>query len=286
LSADDSRRTVVLAVADRTLARAVRAAAAAGNLSVAEMPTDGTGVPASAVVVLDQDEAGSDEVLGRLDDLPSGDRPAVLAVTRRRPPLAGLGPVTDWLVWPATVNHVRAKLHAALLGRACRWQNAPLPPDEEQRLAALGRLKVLDTPPEERFDRLTRMARERLRVPIALVSLIDRDRQWFKSASGLELEQTPRDESICAHAILGDDVMQVPDLLLDSRFAELPAVAGPARVRFYAGVPLVLAGCRVGTLCVVDYRPRVLDDTQIGELKEIAGLVGQELVATSRAPAG
>ena len=136
--------------------------------------------------------------------------------------------VTDWLVWPATVAHVRTKLRAAVLRRACRWMAAPLPPDEETRLGALHALDVLDTEAEDRFDRFTRQACERFGVPIATITFVDRDRQWFKSRQGVGYPESPRDQSFCAHAILGPDVMQVPDVLDDPRFADSPAVVGGA----------------------------------------------------------
>jgi GAF domain-containing protein len=115
-------------------------------------------------------------------------------------------------------------------------------------------------------------------VPIALISLVDAERQWFKSRRGVAVSETPRDMSVCAHAILGADVMQVPDLLVDDRFADNPAIAGPDRGRFYAGAPLVLDdGSRIGTLCVVDHRPRLLDDDQLAELRRLARDVVDEL---------
>ena len=134
-------------------------------------------------------------------------------------------------------------------GRACRWLAAPVAPDEERRLATLHGLGLLDTPREERFDRLVEQAREIAATPIALVSLVDAQRQWFKATAGFDAIESHRDQSFCAHAILGSDVLQVPDALEDPRFADNPVVAGPIRVRFYAGVPLALAdGSRVGTL--------------------------------------
>jgi hypothetical protein len=235
-----------------------------------------------AVVVVDVDHGGAEATLDRLrsnGDAEHASQVAVLAVTRQRPatsspPLA----VTDWLVWPATAAHIRTKLRATVLRRACRWLTAPLPPDEEQRLLALRRLQILDTPPEARFDRFTDAACESLEVPIALITLVDADRQWFKSRHGLEVQQTSRDESVCAHAILGSDVLQVPDLLEDARFADNPAVAGAGRARFYAGAPLVLDdGSKVGTLCVVDHRPRLLNTQQLDELRRLARGVVDEL---------
>jgi GAF domain-containing protein len=165
-----------------------------------------------------------------------------------------------------------------LLRRANKWQNAPLPPDENARLAALNDLVILDTAPEARFDRYTAEISALLDTPVALVSLVDADRQWFKSHLGLTIRETPRDLSLCAHAILGDDLLEVPDALLDPRFADNPLVVGGPRMRFYAGVPLVLRnGARVGTLCVADTRPRKLDVFEIDHLRRVARSVVREL---------
>ncbi len=184
--------------------------------------------------------------------------------------------ISEWLVWPCTPHFVRTKLRAWHLRRNARWQLPPVPADEDRRIAALHALEILDTPPEERFDRHTREVAELLHVPIALISLVDVDRQWFKSCLGLPMTETPRDMSVCAHAIHGLDIFEVPDALADDRFAENPAVVGEPRVRFYAGVPLQLSdGTVAGTLCVMDQRPRRLDDAQRRELRRI----GRDVVA-------
>ncbi len=189
--------------------------------------------------------------------------------------------VTDWLVKPFSSGYARTRMRAWLLRTACRWLPAPRPPDEARRLAALHRLAILDTGPEERFDKLTRIAAALFEVPIALVSMVDEHRQWFKSACGAEIGESSRDISFCAHAILDRDVMIVADALLDPRFADNPVVVNEPRVRFYAGCPLVLAGgdC-VGTLCLIDTRPRQLDRAAICLLQDLAGLVLQELQRT------
>lgn len=161
---------------------------------------------------------------------------------------------------------------------------APLfPPDEAQRLAALRSLEILDTPPEERFDRITRLAAALLEMPIAFVSLIDADRQWFKSVCGFVATQTPRDISICGHAILNDDFFIVPDARADARFADNPLVTGDLNIRFYAGRPLRTAqGHRVGTLCVVDHKPRILTPTQLALLTDLACIAENELNSAVR----
>ncbi|BAN25542.1 GGDEF domain-containing protein [Caballeronia insecticola] len=157
---------------------------------------------------------------------------------------------------------------------------APIPSNEPERLATLRTLKILDTPAEERFDRLTRLARRVFDVPIALVSLIDENRQWFKSCAGLGAQETPRDISFCGHAILHDDVFMIPDARADIRFNDNPLVTGDPGIRFYAGQPLVVPnGAKLGTLCVIDTRPRELDDEALGLLRDLAHIAEQEIAA-------
>lgn len=132
-----------------------------------------------------------------------------------------------------------------------------IPHDEPERLAALHRLEVLDTPPETELDVITRLAADRFDTATALVSLVDEDRQWFKSRHGLEAAETCRRDSFCAHTICGTDVMVVADAAADPRFSRNPLVTGEPHIRFYAGAPLVLAdGHKIGTLCVIDPAPR------------------------------
>ncbi len=150
-------------------------------------------------------------------------------------------------------------------------QKPAIPANEAERLRALHDLLLLDTPAEEVYDRITRLAQRLFDVPIALVSLIDADRQWFKSRQGLAAEQTPRDVSFCGHAILGSEVFLVPDALADPRFADNPLVTGAPNVRFYAGAPLsVDAGLRVGTLCLIDHQKRSLSEEQLQTLRDLA----------------
>lgn len=152
---------------------------------------------------------------------------------------------------------------------------AELPADEAGRLAALERYQVLDTPPEEEFDAIVREAAAAFGVPTALISLIDRDRQWFKARVGLEPPSTPRAPSFCGHAILSDDVFTVPDATADERFAGNPLVIGDPKIRFYAGAPLITSDRhRIGTICLIDGKPRAaLTAEQAGELKALADKV-------------
>jgi len=185
--------------------------------------------------------------------------------------------VSDWLIKPFTQEYARTRLRAWVLRTTCRWQQARLPKDETKRILALQKLGILDTESEERFDRITRIAAAAFDVPIALVSLVDTDRQWFKSCVGVDLSETPRDQAFCAHAILKDEILVVPDALLDARFADNPLVTGEARVRFYAGAPLSLAdGSRVGTLCLIDTQPHNFDDRKAKLLKDLGALVEAE----------
>lgn len=156
---------------------------------------------------------------------------------------------------------------------------APLPADEAARLGALRELAILDTPAEARFDRLTRLARDLFGVPIALVSLVDEDRQWFKSRQGLPAPETSREVSFCAHAILAErDVFVIPDATRDERFADNPLVTGAPDIRFYAGAPLSTSdGQQVGTLCVIDRSPRVWTAEQSDALRDLADIVEAEL---------
>lgn len=162
---------------------------------------------------------------------------------------------------------------------------ARLPPDEIQRLARLRVLNVLDSAPEPLFDSLTRLAAQIAGTPIALISLIDEQRQWFKANLGLPgVQQTPRDFAFCAHAILERDVMTVTDARTDPRFADNPLVTGEPGIRFYAGAPLILPGGeRLGTLCVIDRAPRQLSESQRLQLAELAQAVVQALLLRERA---
>lgn len=156
---------------------------------------------------------------------------------------------------------------------------APNPPNEKQRLARLQALSVLDTAAEPLFDSLVQAAALVAGAPIALVSLIDAERQWFKANHGLgDATETPRDAAFCAHAILGDEIFEVPDTRLDPKFVDNPLVVGNPGIRFYAGAPLTLTdGLRMGTLCVIDRKPRMLTSNQREILTQLAHAASQAL---------
>lgn len=150
--------------------------------------------------------------------------------------------------------------------------------DEKARLSGLSKLDVLDTPAEERFDRLTRLARRHFNVPFSMITMIDENRQWFKSAQGHLIPEGPRPDSFCHTTILTDQPLVVQDATQDQRFQQLPAVEGEMGLRFYAGVPLTdTRGNRVGTLCVLDTKPRDLTLEEVADLKDLAALASNEL---------
>ena len=147
----------------------------------------------------------------------------------------------------------------------------PLPLQEQERLAALRAWQLLDTPAEQAFDDLTMLASQLCETPIALVSLVDESRQWFKSRVWLEATETPRSMAFCAHAICGTTTMIVEDTLLDPRFRRNPLVTGEPNIRFYAGAPLTDSqGHALGTLCVIDRQPRQLSAEQTVALERLS----------------
>ena len=164
-----------------------------------------------------------------------------------------------------------------------RTASPPSQPDA-LRVRALHELQLLDTPPEERFDRITRLACRLLEAPISLLALVDTDRQWFKSRVGIDLRQTARATSFCTHTIEHEAGLVIEDARLDPRFAANPFVLGEPRVRFYAGIPLAAPdGSRVGALCVIDSQVRRFDQDQMATLRDLAAIAGDELRAR---PAG
>jgi len=163
--------------------------------------------------------------------------------------------------------------------------NEPDPIDEAIRLKNLHSLKLLDTPAEERFDRLTRLAKSFFDVPMALVTLVDKQRVWSKSGIDDGEREVAREMSICSQAILGKhDVLIINDATKDNRFAHMPYVTGEPHIRFYAGVPLTyLDGSKIGTFCILDTKPRTLSEEELEHLKSLAEIAQRELIVTQLA---
>lgn len=169
-----------------------------------------------------------------------------------------------------------------MLFQLASWM-PPLPVNEQPRLRALHRLNILDTPEEEVFDTITRLAAALVETPIALISLVDARRQWFKARVGIQLCESSRETSFCAHAIVKGALFEIEDARQDERFADNPLVRGGLGIRFYAGMPLVLPGGEaIGTLCVIDRVPRRLDATQRMALEVLARNVVTELELRQR----
>ena len=155
---------------------------------------------------------------------------------------------------------------------------APLPKNEVKRLKVLWQYDVLDTVPEEVFDDLTDLAAHICESPVAMISLVDENRQWFKAKVGTSTKETSRDISFCAHAILNDGLLVISDATKDPRFRDNPLVTGPQKIRFYAGAPLVSPdGHALGTLCVLDKKPRKLRSEQLEALRVLAHHVVSQL---------
>lgn len=161
-------------------------------------------------------------------------------------------------------------------------QSAPIPHNETERLTALQQLGILDTDPEERFDAITLELSQKLNMPIAIISLIDKDREWYKSCQGLNIKESPRDISFCGHAMLARDVFIVEDALRDPRFADNPNVIGGQKIRFYAGAALHdhKTHLPIGVLCVKDYQPRQMSTEDIDILLQLAKRAETELNKT------
>lgn len=204
--------------------------------------------------------------------------PVVIVAEHERSAEGAEAGVTQWLIKPFSLQYVQAHIQSWILRGSCRWQAAPKPIDEETRISSLNELAVLDTPPEERFDRITRVAATLGEVPIALVSLVDEDRQWFKSCHGLEVDETSRELAFCSHVVAQRERMIVADTQLDDRFADNPLVTGGPRIRFYGGFPIYTAdGACVGTLCLIDTRPRQFTNEMLLRFEDLAAMVQQEL---------
>jgi phosphoribosyl 1,2-cyclic phosphodiesterase/DNA-binding response OmpR family regulator len=293
-------KQVLIACTDSALAKDIREAVRSEGLSPVVVDNAGDARTAIdpqrlALAVVERRLAGHDglalvrelRALQGLQQLPVIMlAPAEACVADVTKPAAPDAPtiVTDWICPPFTPQYLRTKLRAGLLRTRARWQAPPIPGEEERRLQALHQLAILDTPPEERFDRITRLAARFFGVPIALISLVDRDRQWFKSRNGSLVQQTSREVSFCGHAILQPEALVVSDALADDRFADNPLVLSEPRLRFYAGYPIVASdGSAIGTLCLIDHKPRHFGSAQVKALRDMAALVERELHAGASA---
>lgn len=205
-------------------------------------------------------------------------RMPILVIADREYPDVDKSGISEWLVAPFSGSYAQAKLEAWVHRGASRWKKAAIPADEERRLTTLRSMGLLDTQPEARFDRLTRLASHIFAVPIALITLIDRDRQWFKSSVGMGIRETPRESSFGAHTVYNRATLVVNDALVDDRFAENPLVVDEPRVRFYAGAPLIMQdGTCLGSLSLLDTRPRWFSAADVQLLEDLRDLAVSEL---------
>ena len=157
---------------------------------------------------------------------------------------------------------------------------APKPDNENERMSYLREMQILDTPLEERFERITRIVCRSLDVPISAISLVDEERQWFKSIQGIDVSETSRSSAFCAHTILESEPFIIENALEDERFSKNPLVIGNPNIRFYAGIPLdVQDGVRIGSLCAIDQKPREITEEQISILKDLSEMVKSELAS-------
>lgn len=212
---------------------------------------------------------------GRADDRR---RLPILVVADREHPGGDKLGISEWLLLPLSREYAQAKVQAWVHCGGSRWRKAGIPPDEERRLATLRSMAMMDTAPEARFDRITRLAGRFFAAPIALISFVDRERVWFKSRIGLSVRETSRETSIGAHAVLERATLVVNDALVDDRFAENPLVVGEPRVRFFAGAPLILSdGTCPGVLAVLDTRPRWFAASDVQLLEDLRDLAVSEI---------
>lgn len=233
-------------------------------------------------IIVDVEDAASpmQPLLESLAENPALAQSRILAVGG---PTAFSGALPPRVVRVATPGEAMAALRMWIKGDepAALEQDGlpyPLALDERQRLVALERTGLLDSPPEEAFDRLTWLAAQSFDAPIALLTLLTPTRQWFKSRIGLDLPETPRSWAFCNHTILRREVFSVPDLSQDPRFADNPAVVGEPGFRFYAGAPVLDdEGFAVGSLCVIDRKPRTLSEREARTIEALAGLASDEV---------
>lgn len=158
-------------------------------------------------------------------------------------------------------------------------KTSPIPDNDIERVCAVRGLHLLDTAPEERFDRLTQEAIKRFKVPISTITLVDKDREWFKSAQGINTKQGPRDVSFCGHALMSEIMLVIPDTLADPRFFDNPMVQGEPFIRFYAGKSLYDRehNLPVGVFCIKDHKPRQMSVTDMADFLELAERAEKEV---------
>jgi len=234
--------------------------------------------PSLVLAMAGSDEAELTKALGRASEHAAVlGTPIVLIGGADVGKLAKRLQATDWLAEPFTDSYARTRIRAWLLRQACRWGLPPVPPNEAQRLAALHSLNILDTPPDETLDQVVDLTADVFSAPVVALTMVDRDRQWFKAKRGLNQAETPRDESFCAHVVGDPAPLTVADTLLDPRFADNPEVVGPPHLRFYAGHPIVLGGHCIGTLCIADTRPRHFTENDSERLARLANLARQAI---------
>ena len=278
-----SHRSVLIKVADVKLATALGEAVLAEGLranfcSSADMARKLIERDPPSLAIIDNAVAHDNEtgVLEVLRLTKGGEVPVVMVAAREHQEEG----VTDWLTTPFTESYARTKIRAWVLRESCRWIRAPIPDNEPARLTSLRALDLLDTEPEERFDRITRVATALFNMPMATITLVDERRQWFKSCQGTAGREDPRDASFCAHVVSQRGPMIVVDTLSDDRFADNPLVLGGPRIRFYAGYPLTLDdGSCIGTLCLLDTRPHTFKDSDLEQLRDLALIVMEQFQA-------
>jgi GAF domain-containing protein len=281
-----AERSVLLGVADPSMATVLSEAIRAEGIrftlfSTIDEARQLINKDRPSLVILEHDKTRADGMATcrAIREIKDHETPVVM-VAAQEDPGAGIDTgVSDWLIKPFTSSYARTKIRAWVLRTECRWIRATIPDDEERRIASMRALKILDTEPEERFDRVTRLAAALFNVPMAAISLVDENRQWFKSCLGLTAKETPRDAAFCAHVVYSREPMIVPDAFQDVRFADNPLVINEPRIRFYAGYPLMVdGGSCIGTLCLLDTRPRTLEGPDLERLHDLADIAVREIL--------
>ena len=235
---------ILMAVTDPVAANTIKEASQADGIAVVEVCTAKEALSAMqsvqpSLMILERLRGNADaieEYLRGMRHGPARDVPLLLVADEEKA-LTTTETTIGWLIRPFSSAYARTRIRASLFRTTCRWQRMLTTQDEEQRLAALHGLGILDTPPEERFDRITNLAASSFGVPMALISLVDRERQWFKSTYGLDATETSRETSFCSHAVSSREVLVVPDTFQDLRFSDNPLVTQGPRNPLLCGLP-------------------------------------------------